>query len=524
LLRRDHFGNFLLRYHLLIESSFQTVLLLSVLAAGILFDAGTAHAAQVTLDPLETRTRADLAVFTSWLGKYNAKGYIGEVGWPDNTNGDAGSWNQLANYWFSDADSANLWVTGWATGNWWGTTYRLSIYQHRLSGSGVDSPNSQAAIFEAHPTTAAYSRGVNVNGGEFGTGGSFGNTNPGTYGTNYTYDPTTTFSYLSSRGVRIVRLPFRWERIQPNLGGSLDPAELQRLKDVVSRAGSAGVKIILDLHNYGEYDSNGVRETVGQQVSSEQFANLWSQLSGQFKSSNDVIAYDLMNEPHDIGGDSPARSWESSSQAAVSIIRSNGDNKLIMVPGYNWSSVASWASTHPSPWINDPANNFRYEAHQYFDNDNSGVYASSYSSGVQNSVSRGYSSSQVDLPNQVVITSTTNSSSLKPGVPPPPSPPAKALSSPLPSMKSSSLPVQAVSSTNGSTTSTTVIPSVLQPTPLGKIVTSPLILAIAKYSFDLLLPVLFLLVGALVWLEYHLHYRKHPGLPDRPLPQEQSFM
>ena len=60
-------------------------------------------------------------------------------------------------------------------------------------------------------------------------------------------------------------------------------------------------------------------------------------------------------------------------------IRAKGDNKLILVPGDNWSGAYSWPRVHgPASWITDPANNFVYEAHQYFDSDNSGAYAASY--------------------------------------------------------------------------------------------------------------------------------------------------
>src|SRR5205807_1292355 len=63
----------------------------------------------------------------------------------------------------------------------------------------------------------------------------------------------------------------------------------------------------------------------------------------------------------------------------VARARTNGDRKLIMVPGDAWSSAEQWPSVHgPTSWINDPASNFAYEAHQYFDRDNSGNYARTY--------------------------------------------------------------------------------------------------------------------------------------------------
>jgi uncharacterized protein (TIGR03437 family) len=84
-----------------------------------------------------------------------------------------------------------------------------------------------------------------------------------------------------------------------------------------------------------------------------------------------------MNEPHDMG----SANWKAISQLVLDAIRANQDDKLILIPGDSWSSANRWVITHgPTAWIRDPANNFAYEAHQYFDRDESGTYAASYDS------------------------------------------------------------------------------------------------------------------------------------------------
>ncbi|HYN35306.1 MAG TPA: hypothetical protein VES40_21955, partial [Ilumatobacteraceae bacterium] len=122
-------------------------------------------------DALERKVSQELSRFTSWLDANDARGYVGEVGWPDAASGDAGKWNDLAGRWFDQADRAGLWVTGWATGEWWGRSYDLSVYENREgdSESGVDSANTQAPVFESHSSGSGYGRGVTVNGGEFGS-------------------------------------------------------------------------------------------------------------------------------------------------------------------------------------------------------------------------------------------------------------------------------------------------------------------------------------------------------------------
>src|SRR5919199_1272183 len=215
------------------------------------FAAGRGAAQTAEPDALHRRVRAELGKFTGWLAQNGVDGYIGEVGWPDDYGGDTSNWNALAEAWYDDADAAGLWVTQWSTGEWWGTDYKLAVYEDRQFPAGVDSANSQAIVTEAHPTTPSYLRGVNVSGAEFGAPysldatSSVSNKNPGRYNIAYHYDGQATFDYLAGRGIGLIRLQFRWERIQPTPGGPLNRTELRRLKGAVRRATDAGLEVIL---------------------------------------------------------------------------------------------------------------------------------------------------------------------------------------------------------------------------------------------------------------------------------------
>jgi hypothetical protein len=348
-------------------------------------------------DALQARVRAELGVFTGWLAANGVRGYVGEVGWPNNA--DTNRWNALGAKWYADAAAAGVWTTAWATGEWWGCGYKLSVYVwsscSTMDGT-LDTPRSQAAVIESQG--AADNRGVNVAGGEFGAPGpldatsSFSNVNRGVYDQAYHYDLAPSFGYLASRGISLVRLPIRWERVQPSLGGPLDAGEVQRIGAAVSRAQAAGLRVVLDVHNYGAYwlfdGVQGVRRPIGSpSVTIAHFATLWRLLSGSFAGHTGVTGYGLMNEPVGMAG---AGQWEQASQAAVTAIRQNADAKLILVPGYNWSGAQQWTSQHPAAWITDPFDNVRYEAHHYFDRDNSGAYLHSYAAEVSDAQSRGY--------------------------------------------------------------------------------------------------------------------------------------
>jgi len=248
---------------------------------------------------------------------------------------------------------------------------------------------------------------VNVAGAEFGAPqieptSSFSNRGSGTYDTAYHYDTEATFDYLAGRGVRLVRLPVRWERLQRAPFAPLDATEVARLRAALFRAGQAGLSVVVDVHNFGGYylsdGTQGVRRAIGSpELPVTAFADLWSRLSASIADVASVAGYGLMNEPVNLpslDGRAPARTWERASQAAVDAVRARGDRHLVLVPGYEWSGAQRWTQQHPVPWVDDPAGNIRYEAHHYWDADSSGRYRSSYAEEVADARSRGY----VDAP------------------------------------------------------------------------------------------------------------------------------
>lgn len=206
------------------------------------------------------------------------------------------------------------------------------------------------------------SLGINLAGAEFGE-----NHLPGVVNRDYTWCSEATFRYFASRGFTLVRFPVLWERLQPSPGGALAGAYVDGLRRMAALAAAAGSRLIVDVHNFGRY--------AGSVAPAALLADLWVRLSAEFRDDTAVYAYGLMNEPHDMHPED----WRSISQEVVAAIRNAGDGKLILVPGDAWSSAARWPAVHgPDSWIFDPAGNFAYEAHLYFDRDESGRYRRSY--------------------------------------------------------------------------------------------------------------------------------------------------
>ena len=377
------------------------------------------------------------------------------------------------------------------------------------------------------------------------------------------YPTAADLRFVAGRGHRMVRLPIRWERIQPTLLGPLHPAELHRLTKAIDDARSAGLKVLVDLHNYARFirsaAQGGATLVLGDgRLTNAHLVDLWSRLSGALRGRADVLGYGLMNEPHNLpgarsavapattvwsfdhgtaslvgrvrraylavydhrdharwrrldanqpqtaGGGSqiirandnargaltpaagttlsgwvlvpehtPGTHWTAQlemqdssyrwvagpntdltpgrwsrisvtpsqatwsqhrgvavqfasdqagpttatvyldtiqqhsrtsttsvggtavgggSQECVGAIRANQDATPIYVPGVAFSGAQNWPGNHPVPWIDDPAGAIVYEAHYYFDRDNSGLYRQSFAAEEADAVRRGYGS------------------------------------------------------------------------------------------------------------------------------------
>ena len=75
----------------------------------------------------------------------------------------------------------------------------------------------------------------------------FGSNFPGVYNTDYTYPQASDLDYWNEKGLKLVRFPFKWERLQYELNGELNRHDLDKMKDFVAAAAERGMVVMLDL-------------------------------------------------------------------------------------------------------------------------------------------------------------------------------------------------------------------------------------------------------------------------------------
>ncbi|MDB4945706.1 MAG: hypothetical protein JWP97_5240 [Labilithrix sp.] len=244
-------------------------------------------------------------------------------------------------------------------------------------GSAVPTPPTPPAPPPGStlPSITTFIAGTNLSAMEFNSGKK-----PGKAFFDYGVPTHAEVDYFVGKGMRFIRLPFLWERVQPALDGPLDAAYLGHITDLVTYITSKGAYALLDPHNYARYNGVVIGSATAGAPTATQFGSFWATLAKVF-SSNPKVVFGLMNEPEGIDG----ALWLADANTAIAAIRAAGARNVITVPGNNWTGAHSWvggASSNGTVMlgVHDPLDNYIYEVHQYLDSDSSGTHEACVSS------------------------------------------------------------------------------------------------------------------------------------------------
>jgi endoglucanase len=223
--------------------------------------------------------------------------------------------------------------------------------------------------------------GVNISGAEFNAGRTVcasvvqreAATGCVLEGWDYIYPSNAEIDYYASKGLKVIRLPFDGNRIQPLRDGPLSTSELAFMDPVVQYATSKGLIVLLDPHNYGYLnDNSGVSREIGVDplMPASYFGDLWSKLATHYIGNANVM-FGLMNEPNV----QTPQQWHDAAIVAIQAIRATGAKQKILIPGTFWTGAESWMDGNSAVWTGFTDINFAFEVHQYLDSNNSGTSA-----------------------------------------------------------------------------------------------------------------------------------------------------
>ncbi|MGC5224399.1 glycoside hydrolase family 5 protein [Micromonospora sp. DT81.3] len=190
-------------------------------------------------------------------------------------------------------------------------------------------------------------------------------------------EPASSYAFLASRGVSIIRLAVPWQRLQEippggdaadGLQQPIDAAYLEVVAEQVNRAANAGIRTIIDLHNgctypwgAGDFVEGSLR--CGDGITEAHVTNLWQTIAERFRDDERVAAYDIFNEPRWSVG---VQTYKRYAQVAVDAIRSTGDDHVIWVEGILSDKRGRLAAiARQGPWVIDPLDKVMYSEHFY---------------------------------------------------------------------------------------------------------------------------------------------------------------
>lgn len=238
--------------------------------------------------------------------------------------------------------------------------------------------------------------GVNESGGEFAnpTNQSVGEysgalINGEKFG-GYQFINQSHIQYFINAGVNVFRITLLLERMCPleyGLGSKFNNTYFDEYQQAVNTVTNGGAYALIDPHNYMRYNNASMQPVSGSVIgntsdptaaTTQEFAEFWAEMAYRFKYNPNVI-FGIMNEPHDM----PTQLVFDNDQAAIHAIRGVGASQLILVPGNGYTGAHSWTNSTGSGLlpnsqvlsaIQDPADNYAFDMHQYFDVDFSGTH------------------------------------------------------------------------------------------------------------------------------------------------------
>ena len=179
---------------------------------------------------------------------------------------------------------------------------------------------------------------------------------PGKPGTNYFFPDAGHYRRWAAKGIRVIRFPVIWERLQPTLGQPLDPAYAKLIDQTLDNAKRYRMSVILDLHNYMRYRGQVIGSAA---VPYPAYADVLRRIAQRWHEHPALAAYDIMNEPHDA-----VEQWPVAAQHGIDAVREVDRARPLLIEGNGWSSSYLWPRYNAKLLgLKDPADNLIYSAH-----------------------------------------------------------------------------------------------------------------------------------------------------------------
>ena len=140
------------------------------------------------------------------------------------------------------------------------------------------------------------------------------------------------FEVVAKEGFDSIRLPVRWSaHAELEAPYTIDAKFFERVDWAIAHTISRGLKIVVDMHHYGNDDEEGMFDQP--EKHHDRFLGLWEQIAEHHKDYPKELYLEILNEPR--GALEPL--WNQYMTEAVEVIRKTNPGRTLVVGGGEWN-------------------------------------------------------------------------------------------------------------------------------------------------------------------------------------------
>ena len=140
------------------------------------------------------------------------------------------------------------------------------------------------------------------------------------------------FQILKDAGFDSIRLPIKWSNHAAAAAPyTIDPKFFARVDWAVAHALTRGLKIMIDIHHYGNTGEDGIYNKPAEHH--ERFLALWKQIAEHYKDYPKELYMEVLNEPRQ----ALEPLWNQYMNEAIAVIRESNPGRTIVVGGIWWN-------------------------------------------------------------------------------------------------------------------------------------------------------------------------------------------
>jgi endoglucanase len=138
------------------------------------------------------------------------------------------------------------------------------------------------------------------------------------------------FKAIKDAGFDTVRLPVRWSaHAAAGAPYTIDPPFLARVDWAIEQALANKLNLIVNVHHYGEMDSDPDKHL-------PRLAALWEQLATRHRDRPASVVFELLNEPHD---KLTSEKWNAAVPQLLGVVRKTNPKRTVIVGPAQWNSI-----------------------------------------------------------------------------------------------------------------------------------------------------------------------------------------